>query len=97
MPAVVRLGDLCTGHDACPPRPCVTASPNVFCNGIPVHRETDMWGVHGCDIHPPHPGILIKGSPNVFVNMLPIARIGDPVNCGSFAAEGSMDTFANGF
>ena len=43
MPAVTRLGDLCTGHGAFPPRPSTGASPNVFVNGIAVHRKGDSW------------------------------------------------------
>ena len=33
MPAVTRLGDLDTGHDACGPTALNSASGNVFVNG----------------------------------------------------------------
>ena len=46
MPAVSRLGDHCTGHGPWPPRPSTGASPDVFVNGIAVHRKGDSWAVH---------------------------------------------------
>lgn len=94
MPAATRLGDLCTGHDCWPPRPSCTASPNVYVNSIPWHRQTDGWSVH-CWPPPCHAGVLVSGSPNVYVNNLQGGRIGDPVNCGSFVAQGSPDVFCN--
>lgn len=93
MPAIVRLGDYCTGHGCFPSRPTVQASPNVFSNGIPVHRQTDALAVHCCKKC--HAGNTAQGSPNVFVNNLQVARIGDPVNCGSRLATGSPNVFAN--
>lgn len=95
MPAAHRLGDICTGHACFPPRPNIQGSPNVFVNNIPIHRETDAWAVHCCGAAC-HGGNLAAGSPDVFVNGLQFARIGDPVDCGSFAATGSPDVFANG-
>ena len=94
MPAVTRLGDLCTGHGCFVPRPSVTASPNVFANMIPVHRQSDAWAVHCCVVC--HGSVLASGSPNVFANNLQVGRIGDPVACGSFVAAGSPNVFANG-
>lgn len=94
MPAVARLGDLCTGHGCFPPRPSVSASPNVFANLIPVHRQSDSWAVHCCKTC--HGSVLAKGSPNVFANNLQVGRIGDPVACGSVVASGSPNVFANG-
>lgn len=94
MPAVCRLGDLCTGHGCWPPRPNDQASPNVFVNGIAVHRETDSWAAHccvGC-----HTSVLQTGSSTVFCNGLPVARIGDPVACGSLVAQGSPNVFVGG-
>ena len=96
MPAVSRLGDNDTGHDSCPPRPSNGASPNVFCNGIAVHRQGDSWASHGCPDHPPHGATTSSGSPNVYVNGVQISRIGDPVSCGSSIAEGSPNVFCNG-
>lgn len=95
MPAVARLGDVCSGHSCWPPRPNVQASPNVHVNGIPVHRLTDGWASHCCG---PvcHGGSTVSGSPNVHANGLARARIGDAVSCGSTVAEGSPNVFANG-
>lgn len=92
MPACARLGDICTGHGCYPPRPNVQASPNVYVNGIPVHRDTDAWASHCCD-SVCHSSVLARGSPTVFVNALQCGRIGDPVACGSNIAEGSGNVF----
>ncbi len=89
MPPVTRLGDICTGHDSCPPRPNDQASPNVFTNNIPTHRQGDHWTVH-CS----HDSVLASGSGTVFVNNKQVSRIGDPVACGSAVAEGSSNVFA---
>jgi uncharacterized Zn-binding protein involved in type VI secretion len=94
MPAVTRLGDLCTGHGCWPARPNDQGSPNVFCNGIAVHRKTDHWETHCCKSC--HDSVLAEGSPTVFVNGLPLGRIGDPVACGSSVATGSPDVFSDG-
>lgn len=96
MPAVTRLGDLDTGHGAWPPRTSTSGSPNVFVNGIQVHRKGDTWAVH-CDPSPScHAGALAEGSATVFVNGLPIGRVDDPVDCGSLVAAGSGNVFAGG-
>ena len=93
MPAVTRLGDICTGHSCWSPRPSITASPNVFANMIPVHRQGDGWAVHCCVSC--HAGNLVQGSPNVFANNKQVGRIADPISCGSFVAVGSPNVFAN--
>ena len=92
MAAAARLGDLCTGHGCWPPRTGVSASPNVFINGINAHREGDPWNVHCCD-GSCHPGAVASGSNSVYINGRPAARIGDSINCGSLIAMGSEDTF----
>ncbi|MQX37877.1 PAAR domain-containing protein [Roseospira navarrensis] len=95
MPAVTRLGDVCTGHGCWPPRPSSEASPNVYANGIAVHREGDAWAAHTCPAIPEtHASALASGSPTVFANSRELGRIGDPVACGSSVAEGSPDVFA---
>lgn len=95
MPAIVRLGDLSSGHGCFPARPNDSASPNVFCNGIPAHRVSDHWPIHCCgDIC--HDGRQASGSPNVFANNLQVARIGDSIDCGDTDGEGSPNVFANG-
>jgi uncharacterized Zn-binding protein involved in type VI secretion len=98
MPPVTRLGDICTGHGPWPPRPSTSASPDVFCNGIPVHRQGDAWAVHAKPPKNPgpHGSTLAAGSGTVFVNGKQCGRIGDPVACGSSVAVGSGDVFAGG-
>lgn len=91
MPGVVRLADFCSGHTNAIPRPCTSASNDVFANGIGVNRQGDTWLPHG---HPVHGGITAGGSSTVFANGLPVARIGDAINCGSTCAQGSEDVFA---
>ena len=95
MPPVVRLGDICTGHGCYPPRPNDQGSPDVFVNGIPVHRTSDHWSVHCCP-PPCHDSNLAAGSSTVFANGLGVARIGDPVACGSSCAQGSGNVIAGG-
>ena len=95
MLQVTRLGDLCTGHGCWPPRPNVSASPDVFANGIPVHRQSDSWDVHCC-IMLCHDSILAAGSSTVLANNLQLGRVTDPVACGSTVATGSADVFAGG-
>ena len=95
MPAVHRKGDSCTGHGCFPPRPNIAGSENVFCNSIPVHRQGDGWAVHCCGI-PCHASTMAAGSSTVYANSKQLARIGDPVACGSAAANGSGNTFAGG-
>lgn len=91
MPAVARLHDICTGHTCWPPRPNDQGSPNVFCNGLPVHRVGDHWMVHCCTDC--HDSVLAAGSATVFVNGKPLGRVGDPVACGSRVATGSPNVF----
>jgi len=96
MPAVVRLGDQCSGHNPCfPPRPNVQGSPDVFVNSLPVHRLGDAWDIHCCGPDC-HDGVAASGSSNVFVNGKPVCRVGDSVSCGSTMAEGSPNVFVNG-
>lgn len=94
MAAVVRLGDICTGHGCYPPRANVNASPNVKVNGIGAHRVGDAWAVHGCGTCTPHGSSQGSGSSTVFVNGMPLARVGDNVACGSSNATGSGNVFA---
>ena len=94
MPAITRLGDLCTGHGCYPPRPSNQASGDVYVEGILVHRQSDSWEPHGCPTCAPHGGTLVSGSASVFANGLEIGRIGDPVSCGSSVLEGAATVFA---
>jgi hypothetical protein len=43
---LTRLGDLSQGHGCWPPRPNITASPNIYTNGLPNHRQFDLWDTH---------------------------------------------------
>jgi uncharacterized Zn-binding protein involved in type VI secretion len=96
MPATVRLGDSGTGHGCWPPRANVAGSPDVFINDRAAHRVGDGWAAHTCPAIPEtHAGSLAAGSGTVFVNGRALGRIGDPVSCGSAAATGSPDVFAN--
>lgn len=91
MAGVLRLGDMSTGHSGFPPRPNISASSDVFVNGIPAHREGDAWAVH-CNSTPTcHAGVLTPLPRQVFVNGLILGSIGDPISCGDIAATGSMD------
>ena len=94
MPSVTRLGDICTGHGCFPPRPSDSASPNVFINGIALHRQSDSWSVHCCGVC--HGSVLASGSSTVYVNNLQAGRVGDPVACGSSVAQGSENVFFGG-
>lgn len=95
MPAVTRLGDSCTGHGCWPPRANVSASPDVYADGIAVHRVGDGWAAHTCPSIPEtHAGALAAGSPTVYANGRAVGRIGDPVSCGSAVATGSGTVFA---
>ena len=96
MPAVTRVTDNNTGHDACPPVHLVSGSPNVFANGLAVCRIGDPYSVHGCIVHVPHTPHLAAGSSSVFVNGIPVSRIGDAVDCGGNAAQGSPNVFVGG-
>ena len=92
MPAVVRKGDSCTGHDGFPPRTSIMGSTVLFDGGIPVHRVGDDWDIHcngGC-----HPGKLASGSSIFFDGGKAVGRVGDPIDCGSFCATGSNVLFS---
>lgn len=93
MPGIVRLGDIGGVHSCWADRPNDSASPNVFCDGIAVHRQSDHWEYHTCG-DDTHDGHLQTGSSTVFVNGLQIARIGDPISCGGFTTHGSSTAFS---
>ena len=88
--------DVCTGHDACPPRKAVEGSPDVFLEGHAVVRLGDAWETHGCPAHPPHKGHVAQASDEVTVNGLPVVRIGDPLDCGGKVKTGSDGLYAGG-
>jgi uncharacterized Zn-binding protein involved in type VI secretion len=97
MAAVTRLGDSCTGHGCWPARASTGGSPDVFVNGIAVHRQGDGWAPHTCPLIPEtHGSSLGAGSSTVFANGKPVGRVGDPIACGSVVAAGSGNVFAGG-
>ena len=89
MPAIVRLGDMCSGHGCFPSRMSVSASWDVLIEGIPAIRVGDLWESHGCSVCAPHDAMQASGSPNVKINGIPVARIGDALSCGSTNLTGS--------
>jgi len=91
--AVVRLGDICTGHGCYPARANISASSDVFVNGLGVHRVGDSWSAHSCPDTPPHGSTQASGSGSVFVNGKAVARVGDSIACGSSNATGSSNVF----
>lgn len=99
MPGIVRLGDIGSGHACHFPATCaMTASPDVFVNGLPVVRVGDSYGAHGCVgcLAPDHSRNQLVGSPTVFINGRPAARIGDAISCGGVAMTGSLDVIIDG-
>ena len=89
MPAIVRLGDMCSGHGCFPSRVSISASPDCLISGIPAVRVGDLWESHGCSVGAPHDAMQASGSPNVLINGIPVARIGDSLSCGSTNLTGS--------
>jgi uncharacterized Zn-binding protein involved in type VI secretion len=89
MPAIVRLGDMCSGHGCFPSRVSISASPDCLISGIPAVRVGDLWESHGCSVCAPHDAMQASGSPNVLINGIPVARIGDFLSCGSTNLTGS--------
>lgn len=94
MPAVTRVGDdtvgVCNiGLPCCPHgRNGVntTGSPNIYVNGIPVHRISDIG-----DCRCPHGGSYqsITGSSSVFFNGIPVTRVGDITQCMACGQTGT--------
>lgn len=93
MAQATRLGDLDTGHDACPATALQEGSPTVFINGLAAGRVGDSYVAHGCEDHASHSGTIASGSSTVFINGLAAGRIGDSVSCGGTVAEGSSDVW----
>ena len=91
---VHRLTDYSSGHDACPPRPLMTASEDVFVNSRGCSRLNDLYHVHSCSAHPPHYDYIREASNTVFVNSRPIGRLYDPLWMYGYAAEASDDVFS---
>ncbi len=98
MPSAARIGDTNSVHECGVVPTAVGGSPNVFINGIPVHRVDDANSAHPF-IPPPscanHATVLSAGSPNVYANGKPVGRIGDPYTCGITVTSGSPNVFVN--
>jgi len=88
MPQVTRLGDSTTCGGV-----AITASPNVFANGIPQHRIGDLDTCAIC--FPPSVAPIVGASPNVFANGLNKARVGDPDGCPGAMSSGSLNVIVN--
>jgi len=87
MSKIVLFGHICTGHGPFPPRPNIQASPNFFVKGLGVHRQGDAWAIH-CVALSCHGAVLSVGTANFLANGKPVAKVGDPISCGSFCAQG---------
>ena len=96
-PPATRIGDDDVPH--CSGMVRAVGSPNVFVNGIPWSRQTDINTPHlkpagiGCDIHV---APITTGSATVFVNGLGAGRVGDGITGCTQVAEGSQNVFAGG-
>lgn len=96
MAMATRLGDYSTGHDACVPRPLVTASSDVLINGKGAGRVGDLYASHGCPAHGSHQDSIHMGSSTVFINGAPAGRIGDRVTLAGAVADGSPNVSIGG-
>lgn len=63
-------------------------STNVFTNGLPAARVTDLESCHA--------GMIAEGSASVFINGSPAARVGDKLTCGGVVIGGSGNVFIGG-
>lgn len=95
MPPVHRQSDNCTGHGCWPPRPTSSWCSKTYANNLLIHRVGDSYQSHCCG-DPCHGGTGSRGSSNVFVENTACRRIGDPVSCGSIAAQGSPNVIVGG-
>jgi len=94
MPAVTRIGDADVGH--CSGMVRAVGSGNVFANGRPVSRQTDVNTVH---LLPPtpcgaHAAPITSGSSTVKVNGLGCGRVGDGITACTSVSAGSPNVFA---
>ncbi|WP_353959914.1 PAAR domain-containing protein [Aquisalimonas lutea] len=74
----------------------MTASPDVFINGLSVVRLGDALVPHGCSTCSSHPRKVAEGAATVLINGRPASRVGDAVDCGGELATGSPDVFIGG-
>ncbi len=100
MPSAVRKDDLCSGHEAYPPRPIKKGSSNVFVNNRQAARANDELEIHmGYLGENPHPATIKKDTPlksTVFINGRGAVIIKAKMNegdCTSIIITGSGDVF----
>tara|TARA_B100001093_G_scaffold499062_1_gene547929 strand:- start:5771 stop:6061 length:291 start_codon:yes stop_codon:yes gene_type:complete len=96
MPAVTRIGDGDLVH--CSGMTRAQGSGNVFANGRPISRQSDVNTTHllpGAPC-PPHAAPITSGSSTVFVNGLGCGRIGDGITGCTKVSGGSKNVFAGG-
>jgi len=88
-----RQPDITTGHGCWAPSKGITASPNVFINGLPAHRVGDTFTPHTCgkDVHS---DVAAVGSTKVLVNGSPSMRLGDKLAPPALMAQASWSVFA---
>jgi uncharacterized Zn-binding protein involved in type VI secretion len=103
MPEQTRVGDKgkvsgdAHGCPACPHTcvgPVILGSPDVFVNGMPAARETDL-GIHAACCGP-NMFVCDAKSGSVFINSLGAHRKDDSqIHCGNTgkSIEGSSDVF----
>lgn len=96
MPPATRIGDRDVPH--CSGMRRAEGSPNVFVNGIPWSRQTDVNTPHLLpgDPCPVHVAPIAVGSLTVRVNGLGAGRIGDKIAGCTAVAAGSPNVFAGG-
>lgn len=98
MPAVVRLGDMSTGHACYAPTQLVqTAATKSYINGVLVGLTdpNSQFASHVCGktTHPQNQRYITGGASKSFIEGKPIARIGDDISCGDACGQGSSDSF----
>lgn len=100
MPSAARKDDMCSGHEAYPPRPIKTSSDNVFVNYRKASRSNDELEIHmGYLGENPHPATIKPNTPlksSVFINGRGAATIKAEMNegdCTSILITGSMNVF----
>lgn len=90
---VATKTSMSTGHGDWPPRPTAEWSPDVYAEGLNVHRVGDTWVTHCNTKGQCHVGATSGGSHTVYCNGKQVARIGDPVSCGETIATGRATVF----
>jgi uncharacterized Zn-binding protein involved in type VI secretion len=98
MPAVIRVGDMSTGHGCFPPT-ALAVSPvsKTFFNAKKpgVVSGACQHVAHTCGrvTHPNNTRVPSSGASKTFIEGFPAARIGDNIACGDTCGEGSPNSF----